>query len=142
MGPIYHHESPSCEQCRQSVSFIFATTHIPMFPIKLVSKSNYRAMCNRSNNWWRGCDSKNIFGVVFASGRIWYHSFRVKLVSYLLIPNTKLPFDVFISYYMLSSKIRPVGISWYLKPISVILFLVPIVTHCPTCGVLIGTLVW
>ena len=76
-----HHGFPWDEQYRKSVGFMFATTHVPGCIIGLFSKSNYCAMRNWSNSWWWRRDGKIMFRVVFYCGRIWYHSFRLHLVS-------------------------------------------------------------
>ena len=49
----------------QCEDFIFSTTQVPGYPIVLVSQSNYRDMCNWSNNYWWGNDGQIIFRVIF-----------------------------------------------------------------------------
>ena len=121
MGPIYHHESPWGDQYRQSVGFTFSTTQVPGSPIGLVSQSNYHATCNWLIDWWWGRDKQITFRVIFYHGRTWYNSFRVKLLSDLLILNTKWSSNVYISCSMLFSKIRMGGTSCHMKNMPVIL---------------------
>ena len=64
-----YHQLPWVDQHRQSVGFIFSTTHAPGYPIRLVSQSNDRAMCNWSNNCLWEYDRQSIFRVVFACSK-------------------------------------------------------------------------
>ena len=119
VGLIYHNILPWVNQYRQSVGLTFTATQVPGCPIGLVSHSYYCDMWNWSNNWWWRPYGKIIFRIIFAYGRIWYHSFRVQLVSDLHRTNTKQSLNVCIYFSALFSKISLVGTSWYMKPMPV-----------------------
>ena len=105
-------------QIRHSVGFKFSTTQVPGCPIGLVSQSKYLSMWNWSNNWWWRRDEQSIFRIFFCVG-IWYHSFRVQLVSDMH-RQKKWSLNIYIYCFMLFYKIRLGGTSWYTKPTPVI----------------------
>ena len=72
------------------------------------------------NNCCWGHNGQNIFRVIFACGRTWYHSFRVQLVSDMHRSNKKISWNVSIYSSVIFYQIILVGISWHMKHMPVI----------------------